>query len=446
MNNYFDVLNQLHENIMLDKSHLLLNSPPLLSKREDSFSKRRNQRYIFISYSHQDYEFVYSDLNKLWTINANYWYDKEFFSSTTSENWIRTTENRILDSNCVGVLFYVSKNSFMSDAVYQEIKACIKRRKKDNSFTYKVVFIGGDNVFDIQNACKITSDFTSERLINLHSLWGAEIINIKYDFTGNHIFDIAEWFVKMNCINTFNFEQLNQVISREDYLIIGDCLVSYHGTSDEFNLLNGDKIRRIAAGAISSPYIKHIHIPEGVIEIDDFAIMGCTKLESIYLPTTVQRMSFFALSNFNFNKIEISSDNSHYKTDKYGFVYVTDDLGNETTLFASPNHNTVPFFIMNDTVIVVNDFAISCCPYLEEVVLSKHLKRIGYWALKGNPKLKRITIYPSIEYISPSAFYLTNIEMVIFKGTKKEWDEHPKINEENDLSQLFRDAEIIFES
>lgn len=445
MKQYFDILKHLHEYMIQEKSDLLLNAPPVLSKRENSFSKQHNQRYIFISYSHRDFEYVYSDLNRLWAINANYWYDKEFLSSPTSENWMRTTEKMIQDSNCVGVLFYVSRNSFMSDAVYHEIKACINRRKKDKYFSYKIVFIDGDNIFDIQNACKITSGFTSERLITLHSLWGAEIINIKYDHTGSHIYDVAGWFVKMNCINTFNFDQPDRVIARDDYLIMGDCLVSYHGTSDEFNLLKGDHISKIAAGAIATPFVKHIRFPEGVIEIDDFAIMGCNHLESVYIPASVQRMSFFALSNFNFDRIDISKDNTHFKTDEHGFVFIIDDKGNEITLFASPNHNKVTFLKMKDTVMVINDFAMSCCLYLEEVIFSMGLKRIGYWALKENVALKKITLYPSIEYISPTAFHLTTIKTVCFKGTKEEWDEHPNINEAGSLKSMFKDAEIVFD-
>jgi hypothetical protein len=99
---------------------------------------------------------------------------------------------------------------------------------------------------------------------------------------------------------------------------------------------------------------------------------------------------------------------------------------------------------MKDTIIAINDFAISCCPYLEEVILSKQLKTIGYWGFKDNPKLKKITIYPSIEYISPTAFHLTNIELVIFKGTEKEWKEHQNINKDSDLATMFKDAKIIF--
>ena len=64
MKQYFDILNQLCENIIHEKAEFLLNAPPILSIREDSFSKQQNRRYIFISYSHQDYEYVYSDLNK----------------------------------------------------------------------------------------------------------------------------------------------------------------------------------------------------------------------------------------------------------------------------------------------------------------------------------------------------------------------------------------------
>ena len=53
--------------------------------------------------------------------------------------------------------------------------------------------------------------------------------------------------------------------------------------------------------------------------------------------------------------------------------------------------------------------------------------------------------YPEIEYISPDAFYETDIDTVYFKGTEEDWLKHPPINEKDTLVSLFNKQNILFE-
>lgn len=418
--------------------------PPILTARNEEWSESANHNYVFISYSHHDYKLVYRDLRKLWAINANYWYDKEFISSNTSDNWRKTVNEIFMDPNCVGAVFYFSANSFKSESVYHEIKACISRLTTDESFPYKIVLLEGNDIFEIQNKCKLSVDFTSQRLIDIHTIVGSDNINFKYDKEGNHIYDIAGWFASISCIGDLDFNSQTNVIARKDYIIIDNTLISYYGTKEEFCLEDGDSISIVSSKAIASPTIKTIVIPDGVIKIEDFAIISCTNLESIYIPPSVEYLSFFALSNFNYRNIIISDQNKFFKTDKYGFVYTIDENRNAISLFASPNKNKVKNLVIEDSVVSVNDFAISCCDFLETVVFSKHLKRIGFWGVKENKKLKAITLYPEIEYISPGAFYETNIEIVRFMGTKEEWQKHSLINENETLDSFFKNTKVLF--
>lgn len=154
-------------------------------------------------------------------------------------------------------------------------------------------------------------------------------------------------------------------------------------------------------------------------------------------------MSFFALSNFHFSKISISDHNPYYKTDTDGFVYKIMD-GNAYSLFACPNKSLVQKLVIRDTVVVVNDFAISECDNLQEVVFPPKLKKLGYWSVKGCKQLSKITLYPEIEYISQAAFVDTNILDVYFMGTESVWKSHPKVNKDDTLETIFSSATIHF--
>ena len=423
----------------------LSSAPPVLTARNGGWAESANHNFVFISYSHLDSKPVYEDLKRLWAIHANYWYDREFSSSSTSENWRRTINEIFMDTNCVGAVFYISANSFKSDSVYHEIKACIARLASDKSFCYKIVLLEGNDIFEIQNQCELTVDFTSQRLIDIHTIIGSDNINIKYDKEGKHLYEIAGWFASINCIGDLDFNAKSKVIARKNYIMIDDTLISYYGTEEEFRLEAEDKITTISSKAIASPFIKVIAVPDGVIRMEDFAIISCTNLETISIPPSVEYLSFFSFSIFNFKHIIISEENRFFKTDTYGFVYTIDENRNAISLFASPNKNRVKNLIMEDSVISVNDFAISCCDFLETVVFSRHLRRIGYWGVKENKKLKSITLYPEIEYIAPDAFFETNLDSIYFMGTKEEWLKHPPINETDTLDSLFKNINIYFD-
>lgn len=415
-------------------------APLTVSDRNGTSIGQETNKFVFISYSHKDSQLVFADLQKLWGMNANYWYDRELVKTNNNDDWDSIAHAAIMNENCVGMIFYVSKHSFLSQAVYREIEACKKRLEDDESFLYKVILLEGSNLIDIQNSCDLPLDFTSKRLINIHDLWGTEKLYLRYSATGDHFYDLAEWFIQLDCINDIHCDTSEYAVVRDNYLLLGTSLISYFGSDCDFKLEPHDIVTEIKA--IASPTIEEIVIPEGVTRIENFAIVACPRLKSIYIPSTVEEMEYFALANFNFSKIVISENNRFFATDEYGFVYHLID-GKPAALFAAPNKNQVKKLVIADSVISVNDFAISYCDYLEEVIFSKQLKHLGYWSVKGNKCLRKITLHNNIQSISPFAFIDTNIQEIVFVGTKKEW-ETIQVNDDDTLATYFKEASVSF--
>lgn len=78
-----------------------------------------NREYIFISYSHKDYKKVYSDLADLYEKGISFWYDGGL---PAGKNWDDVVRERMTDSRCVGVIFYLSENLFLSRSIQTEIR------------------------------------------------------------------------------------------------------------------------------------------------------------------------------------------------------------------------------------------------------------------------------------------------------------------------------------
>lgn len=79
---------------------------------------REGQSYVFISYAHADYKAVYRDLADLYEGGVRFWYDSGLHAGTA---WDREVEEHLADPRCVGVVFYMSKNLFLSESVKREI-------------------------------------------------------------------------------------------------------------------------------------------------------------------------------------------------------------------------------------------------------------------------------------------------------------------------------------
>ena len=73
-----------------------------------------NQNYVFISYSRKDKEIVYSDLREMNKLGVRFWYDDDIGAG---ENWREIVKEKITSEKCVGMIFYLSKNTIFSEPI-----------------------------------------------------------------------------------------------------------------------------------------------------------------------------------------------------------------------------------------------------------------------------------------------------------------------------------------
>ena len=90
---------------------------------------RKNNQYVFISYSHQEKEQVYPMLEELFQAGINFWYDKEL---RHGDVWNEEVRGILNAPECVGAIFFLTDHIASSDAISQEIQAaneCAKNRE-----------------------------------------------------------------------------------------------------------------------------------------------------------------------------------------------------------------------------------------------------------------------------------------------------------------------------
>lgn len=76
------------------------------------------QDFLFVSYSHRDYREVYADLAVMANNGIKFWYDEGL---SAGKAWDEEVQGILRHPNCIGVIFFISENLFLSKSVNQEI-------------------------------------------------------------------------------------------------------------------------------------------------------------------------------------------------------------------------------------------------------------------------------------------------------------------------------------
>lgn len=84
--------------------------------------------FLFVSYSHDDKELVYKDIQTLQAKEMRIWYDEGL---EPGEEWFRDVESKVNMPECIGVIFYVSQTFLSSSSVQREITIFSESTKKN---------------------------------------------------------------------------------------------------------------------------------------------------------------------------------------------------------------------------------------------------------------------------------------------------------------------------
>lgn len=154
-----------------------------------------NQNYVFISYSRKDKEIVYSDLREMNKLGVRFWYDDDIGAG---ENWREIVKEKITSEKCVGIIFYLSKNTIFSEPIETEIKMVFgANRERKNNFAIVIDYDNLNFSLDkiIDNECKKTSDITLlERATLVKNIF---VSDNNYLFRTPEIGDFTKHFYKM---------------------------------------------------------------------------------------------------------------------------------------------------------------------------------------------------------------------------------------------------------
>lgn len=131
-------------------------------------------KFLFVSYSHEDKDLVRNSANWLINEGVRLWYDADLHNG---DNWIEIAKRIVLHENCIGVIFFNSSDSYISDPVSKERELALQKKKeweKEEKFFHTfAVNIGKPStlrlikqVLDMQpdNDAIIRKAFTSSQL------------------------------------------------------------------------------------------------------------------------------------------------------------------------------------------------------------------------------------------------------------------------------------------
>lgn len=193
-------------------------------------SEATQDRFLFISYSHDDQDTVKAWADYLIDQGVRVWWDKAFIGG---DDWETIAKSLLSHENCCGILFFCSKSAIESPNVAKEWRTAAKTKenREDGSFYPQIIIISDDPSFDykyLTSFVKKTEElFSDEDYDDFRSLFGKK----------DHLFYSAG--------NEANREALLQTIKTrvpqtvDEHAIIRDKLVDISSLDKEVILKLG---------------------------------------------------------------------------------------------------------------------------------------------------------------------------------------------------------------
>jgi len=155
--------------------------------------------YVFISYSHEDKDAVYEDIEKLKKLGVRIWYDKGI---PAGPKWDEFVYPKIANEQCAVVLFYMSKHFFSSEAIAKEIKIVFNtegtEEKVKESFS---VNLGGLSAFSMFRDLNNNDSAIEENTVLILEHFSGKRIFIPRNNDVEHIDSILNSLERYNVID-----------------------------------------------------------------------------------------------------------------------------------------------------------------------------------------------------------------------------------------------------
>lgn len=159
-------------------------------------------------------------------------------------------------------------------------------------------------------------------------------------------------------------------------------------------------------------------IPLGVKEISSTAFVGCDKLSSIYMPSSVQKIAPFAFEGCKASEIYFEGSEREWNAVEKGYgwnleilppvVHCTDAdcdislfIANKELIRCAENARSVS---IPENVTAIGHGAFFDCAKIEKIVFPKNINRIGGRAFTNCTSLKEVILPEGLEIINEAAF------------------------------------------
>ena len=216
---------------------------------------------------------------------------------------------------------------------------------------------------------------------------------------------------------------------------IGDS--AFSGCTQMETIVLPESIQLIDKNAFSGcTKLLDIKIPSGVKVIRENAFSGCEYLTYIYLPDTLESLGSSAFANCpRIKEIHIDESNTVYEVK--GNCLIEKE---SKTLVLGCQNSVIP---EDGSVTSIGYAAFYGAKFLEELKLSSHITKVDAYAFYGCTSLKNIYVSANIQEIGEYAFNgCTALNAVYYGGTLMQWNEISVL----DYNYHFSGANIYCES
>jgi hypothetical protein len=311
-------------------------------------------KYIFISYSHFDKDYVYKDLHMFNQEKIRFWYDERI---TTGSSWVESVRKHFLSENCAAVVFYLSPHSFFSEGLLEEIKLIesINEKAQTKKIEYFSVNIGGLSIVEMLKLAFSRPDkpTLSGGTINLLTrcfddtkVYIRRASNLS---NSDHIAKILDHLNNYNVVETtpqeeyFKYKETNEGLFVEKYFglakkviippyfegkpVLGISALAFH-ESPNIESIDASDIYFVDSYAFTKcPNLYDITFSESLRRINGWAFFDCESFQTLKIPDHFSRLDI-GVSNTLFKKIFISKsiqeigDSTDYIMEKLGLGVV----------------------------------------------------------------------------------------------------------------------------
>ncbi len=357
--------------------------------------------YFFISYSHRNSVLACHDFSMLNSYEIPFWYDD---GMVPGQDWKEKAKYAMNHANCKGVIFYISKASVMSNAVYEELKMAAELMDKKEEFSIFSVNIGGKSIESMIKEGLVPQKYCElyKRIFPDSTIFIGRKSRVS---STEHLCYLLDYFNNRGLLK----KKYLSVVERNPFVLApyedAFIITKFKGEAEEIVIPEAiGKKRVIAIGPnafANNTKIKKLDIRGGIVEIFDSAFEGCSNLSSVSFDDSLLR-----IGNDAFNGCK--------KIKSLVFPTQLKELGSYA-FYQCGNLTTVDF---NHASLSIGYACFSQCVKLAKIRSEENLVTIEGYAFGGS-SFDEFHIYDKVERLGTDCFVFNpNLQYIYFKSPR----------------------------